>query len=388
MKKILLISPQPYFQWRGSPIRVNFNVMALAELGYEVDLLTLPIGEDRDIEGVNVIRVGNPLKIRRVPIGPSLRKIFFDLLILFKGLGLIRKHKYAVIHGIEEAGAIAVFLGRLAGCKVIFEKHSDPFSYRKSLLKNILLIVYAFVEKMTVAWADAVICTGPGLVRQVEAMGKKTRAFDIFDIPSSLVEPEPGRVAAIRQRLRQEKGEVLVTFVGSFAVYQGVDLLIQAIPAAVKACPRVRFVIIGGRDEEIEERKAILREQGAAGKVSFIGKIPPDELPDYLSASDILLSPRISGVNTPLKLLDYFKAGRSIVATDVEANRLILNDELADFASHGPAALADAVCSLVADRERRETMGKKGRRLYERTYNFTNYVRKLKACYDSVQTGG
>ena len=81
MKKILLISPQPFFQWRGSPIRVNFNIQALAQLGYAVDLLTLPIGERRKLEGVNVIRVANPFRIEQIPIGPSLYKIFFDILI-------------------------------------------------------------------------------------------------------------------------------------------------------------------------------------------------------------------------------------------------------------------------------------------------------------------
>ncbi|MDH3327697.1 MAG: hypothetical protein OEM01_00510 [Desulfobulbaceae bacterium] len=136
MKKILLISPQPFFQWRGSPIRVNFNIQALSELGYSVDLLTLPIGERREMEGVEVIRVANPFRIEQIPIGPSLYKIFFDILILFKGLQLIRKQNYSIIHGIEEAGIIAVLLSRLAACKAIFEKHSDPFSYKKKFYKK------------------------------------------------------------------------------------------------------------------------------------------------------------------------------------------------------------------------------------------------------------
>ncbi len=66
MPKVLFISPQPFFEWRGSPIRVGFNIQALSELGYRVDLLTLPIGIERDVPGVKIIRVPNLLGMSRV----------------------------------------------------------------------------------------------------------------------------------------------------------------------------------------------------------------------------------------------------------------------------------------------------------------------------------
>ncbi len=384
MKRILLISPQPFFQWRGSPIRVSFNIQALAELGYTVDLLTLPIGERREIEGVTIIRVANPFGFKQIPIGPSLFKIFFDVLILFKGMQLIRKNNYLLIHGIEEAGMIAVLLSLLSGSKSIFEKHSDPSSYKKGFLKNILLSGYALIERITVKAVDAVICTGAGLTKQVDDMQTSTRAFHIFDIPSSLVEPSPDRVTRVREELQQQKDEILITFVGSFAIYQGVDLLIASIPQVVQTCPQARFIIIGGTAEQIDERKNILQRQGALDAVSFIGMVAPDTLPNYLSASDILLSPRLSGVNTPLKLLDYLKAGRSIVATDVEANRLILNEDLANLATPDASDMAQKIISLIENDSTREAMGKAGRKLYESTYNFHNYTKKLEACYTFV----
>ncbi|MCL7488545.1 MAG: glycosyltransferase family 4 protein [Desulfobulbaceae bacterium] len=387
MKKILFISPQPFFQWRGSPIRTSFNVQALARQGYSVDLLTLPIGERREFEGVNVIRVANPLRVKQIPIGPSLHKIFFDILLLFKGLRLIHRQKYSVVHGVEEAGIIAVLLGRLAGCKAIFEKHSDPVSYREGIVKNFLLQIYAGVEKLTVRFADAVIGTGPGLVSQVRDMGTNTPVFHIFDIPSSLVEPEPENVAGIREQLKTNENEVLVTFVGSFAVYQGIDLLMDAIPLVVRECSQARFIIIGGTAREIEQRKNTLQAQGAGNFVTFLGKIAPDILPDYLAASDILLSPRTSGVNTPLKLLDYLKTGRPIVATDVQANRLILDENSAVFAGPEPHPLAAAIVSLVPDADKRNVLGGNGRKLHETKYNFQEFTKRLAACYKQVLGG-
>lgn len=387
MKKVLFISPQPFFQWRGSPIRVSFNLLALTKLGYQVDLLTLPIGEDRTIEGTRVIRVANPFKVKNIPIGPSPWKIFFDLLILFKGLSLCLRNRYDLVHGVEEAGFIGAVLARVIRARTIFEKHSDPFSYKKGFVKNCILRVYATVEKLSVRMADAVICTGPGLASQVNSMGTTTRAFDIFDIPSSLEEASEQAIAQTRDELLQADNEVLITFVGSFAVYQGVELMFSAIPHVVQQAPNSRFVIIGGSADEIEERKLHLKQQGVGNNVSFLGKIPPDVLPNYLAASDILLSPRVSGVNTPLKVLDYMKAGRSIAATDIPSNRLLLDEETAVFAPPEPKLYAQAITLLVQDKQKRDQQGKQLRALHESTYNFDQYCNRLSECYDYVWQG-
>lgn len=384
MQKVLLISPQPFFQWRGSPIRVGFNVQALVEDGYHVDLLTLPVGIDREIGGADVIRVANPLGLKNIPIGPSVAKIFFDLLILFKGLALIRKNKYVMIHGIEETGIIAVMLARINGAKAIFEKHSDPYSYKGGFFKNCLLSSYAAVERLTVRLVDGVICTGTGLVEQVKAMKSAAPTFHIFDIPSSLVEASAAKTAQIREELQQNKNEVLVCFVGSFAVYQGVELMFAAIPKVIENSPQVRFVIIGGTAKEIQNWQNHYRQLGILDKLTFQGKVDPEDLPDYLAAADILLSPRGSGVNTPLKLFDYFKAGRAIVATDIPSNKVILNEDNSILSSSDPSSFTDAIVALVEDQEMRKTLGANGKNLYRTKFNFREYQLQLSSCYRQV----
>ncbi|MHB1348501.1 MAG: glycosyltransferase [Desulfobulbaceae bacterium] len=389
-RKILLLAPQPFFQWRGSPIRVRFNILALAGAGCSVDLLTLPVGKGQKIEGVRIIRVGNPFRVQNIPIGPSLHKAVFDLLILAKGVQLVLRNRYDVIHGIEETGIIAIMLSRLSGARAIFEKHSDPGSYRNGFFRNLILTVYRWVETLSVRYADAVICTGKGLVRQARRVGAATPVYHIFDIPSSLVDARAKNIARLRNLLRRGEDEVLLTYVGSFAAYQGLELLLAAIPLVIARCPQARFLIIGGSRSEIADCRQRLREKGVDLAVSFLGKRAPDRLPNYLAASDILLSTRLSGVNTPLKLLDYLKAGRSIVATDVEANRLILNEETAQFAAPDAQALARAMITLIEDGGRRERFGAAGRKLYESRYTFREYARRLAVCYASLpdQTGG
>lgn len=382
--RVLFISPQPFFQWRGSPIRVAFDLLALAEQGYEVDFLTLPVGADKEIEGVRTIRVPNLFGVRSVPIGPSAVKAAFDVLLLFKGLWLAFRRRYDVVHGVEDAGFIGLIIAGLTRCKLVFEKHSDPHSYKKRFLRNAAMTAYAAVECFTARRADAVIGTGPGLATQVRAMNVGGQVYEICDIPSSLAVADPDQVARLRTSLRKRDAEVLITYVGSFAVYQGVDLLFEVVPPVVAENPNARFVIIGGTPDEIRERRRRLADGNVEQAVSFLGKIPPDELPAYLAASDILLSPRIAGANTPLKILDYFKAGRAIVATDVEANRFLLDDDTAVLVRPEPKALAGGIGRAIGDRELRERLAENGRKQIDTKYNFKEFSRLLGECYRNL----
>lgn len=336
------------------------------------------------MQGVNIIRVSNPFSVRQIPVGPSLHKIVFDILILFKGLRMVKRKKYTVVHGVEEGGVIAVLLSSLSGSKAIFEKHSDPVSHKEGFVKNVVLAIYAHVEYLTVKYAKAVICTGSGLTNQVIKMRVATPVFNIPDIPSCLTVPVKEQISERRNELQQNNNEVLITYVGSFAPYQGIDLLMGTIARVLQARFNTRFILIGGKDEEIENWKMVFAKQNILQKVSFVGMISPEEVTVILSASDILLSPRTSGMNTPLKLLDYLKAGRAIVATNVEANRLILSNEIAVFTNHEPTSMAEAIVNLVDNENKRVSLGVKAKELYKSKYNFQNFSRELKRCYEHL----
>lgn len=386
MTRTLFIASQPFFEWRGSPIRLGFDVLALAQSGYAVDFLTLPIGQRREVEGVRIVRAPNLFRAKRISIGPSALKLAFDGVIFFMALGMALKHRYRVIHGVEDAGLIALLVGRLTGAKVVFEKHSDPASYAgEGPRMGLVMRAYAAVERFMIRRSDAVIGTGPGLVAQARGVAPETPAHHIPDIPSSLATADAQSVRRVRaELLPRPDADLLATYVGSFAVYQGIDLLFDAIPRVVQACPQAHFAIIGGSEAQIAARRAALETAGVAGNVIFVGKVPPDTLPNYLAASDILLSPRISGINTPLKLLDYLKAERAIVATDHEANRLILDDETALLTPLTPEAFAAGIATLMQAPEQRAALAGRGAALIGSTYNLDIFRARLAACYSAL----
>lgn len=382
--RILLISPQPYFQWRGSPIRVGFNVQALSELGYTVDLLVMPVGEDRQTPGVTLYRAPNIIRAKNLPIGPSAAKAVLDVALLWKAAQLTKRYPYRVIHGIEDAGPIAAMIAKRHGSKMIFEKHSDPASYKKGWIRQGVLAAYRKAEAFAIRSADAIIGTGPALVEQAQKVAPGKPAYHIFDIPSSLVEPDPARAAQERAKYIQSPNDVLALYVGSFAIYQGIPLMMKALPLALKKAPHLRFVIVGGTADEVEALRGELALAGCEARVHFPGKIHPDVLPHTLAAADILLSPRIAGDNTPLKLLDYLKAGRVVVACDNPANRLIVDETRAALTAPTPEAFADEMVRLALDSGRREQLAAAGHELYRTTYNYAQYRARLAECYSRL----
>ena len=104
---------------------------------------------------------------------------------------------------------------------------------------------------------------------------------------------------------------------------------------------------------------------------------PQDHVPAFRS-------PRRSGINTPLKLLDYMKAGRAILATDNVANRLIVSETTAHLVPTTVEGLADGIQRLAADADYRAQLASQGRRLVDERYNFRVFKAALADCYAQV----
>lgn len=381
---VLLISPQPFFAHRGSPIRVRFEAQALAELGFEVDLLAFPFGQDIEIPGVKILRVANLFGLNSIPVGPSLWKAVYDLLLFWKAWRIAARKRYVAVHCVEEAGIIGLFLRRICGCQLVFDKHSDVRSYIRGRLLNVFVALYQRIDAQIVRRADAVV-TGEPLIPLTRALARHSRVYPVCDVPSSLRKADPQRTRAIRRRLERKADEVLVAYMGNFAPYQGIELMFQAIPLVVRKQPLARFVIIGGSTDDIAKWRGWLAERNARDAVQFVHRVDTDEVPDYLAASDVLLSPRSTGQGAPLKHLDYLNANRAIVATDTAANRFYLDPSVALLTGETPREFADGISRLVADHALRARLARNGRLRVEGSYGYAQLKQGLGACYANLR---
>lgn len=364
---------------------MRFCIRALVDLGFQVDLLTVPFGDDPDLPGLEITRVGNWFGLRDLSIGPSLAKAWFDLLLWRRALRMTRRKRYDVVHCLEDAGVIGALLRRKRIPCFVYDKLSDLDSYRGSLLRNLAIRLYRPIEARTIRAADVVMVGAERLIRHVHHVAPEREVHHVFDIPSSTVEATDEGARAARERLGLDVDRTVALFVGSFTVYQGIDLMFEAIHDVLDTRDDVTFVVIGGRDSEITERSGALAVRGHQGRVIFVPRIEPEELPNFLAAADILLCPRTAGANVPLKLFDYLKVGRAIVATDIPANTAVLDDTMSVLTKPEPREFAAGIVKLLDDAELRGVLGSNGRRVIDERYNYEELRAEIADCYEVVK---
>ena len=160
----------------------------------------------------------------------------------------------------------------------------------------------------------------------------------------------------------------------------------EAIPHVAKELSTARFVIVGGEDKEAEAYRARAKDDGFADAVIFTGKKPLDHMPAYYDLADVLLSPRLEGTNTPLKIYTYLSTGKAVVATDLPTHTQLLTSDVAVLAKPEKIAFADACLLLLNDTPRRETIGSAGAKFVQENFNYEIFTTKLKQAYESVLT--
>ena len=119
----------------------------------------------------------------------------------------------------------------------------------------------------------------------------------------------------------------------------------------------------------------------------FTGQRPADEIPAFLDAATLLASPRSTGTNTPLKLYQYLRSGRPIVATRLLTHTQVLSDEIAFLAAPDPRAFAAAILEALGDPVRAEQVGERARALAASRYSDDAFMAKTRTAIDELARG-
>ena len=113
----------------------------------------------------------------------------------------------------------------------------------------------------------------------------------------------------------------------------------------------------------------------------FTGQQPAREIPSYVAACDVLVSPRIRGTNTPLKIYSYLRSGKAIIATNLLTHTQVLSADTACLVSPTPDAFAEAMVTLLGDRAAREALADQARRLADQKYSRRVYLQRTAEAY-------
>jgi glycosyltransferase involved in cell wall biosynthesis len=386
--RVLVVAPEPFYEDRGTPIAIRHVLEALSHLDYDVDVLTLPVGQSPAIPGVRYLRVGNWLGVREVPIGFSLRKVWFDAFLCSALWRQLRRERYIAIHAVEEAAYLAAFASR-GRVPVIYDMQSSLADQmaRRWWLKwpPAERFLYA-CEAWLLRQAARTACS-TGLAVRARAMCPDATITE-WRYPSPATAPPHAEVSRIRAALGIPQGRRVVVYTGNFSAYQGVDLLAEAMPRVLAAMPEAVFVFVGADGANGAEMERLIRSRAPAEAVRLLKRQPREDMPPVLALADVLVSPRAHGENLPLKVLDYLAAGRPIVATAIPAHRAMLSEEHAVLTAPTPEGLADGITALLTDPARAEAMQARCRTFAQEQLGWLTFVRAVGRLYEDVTWHG
>ncbi|MDP3185292.1 MAG: glycosyltransferase [Anaerolineales bacterium] len=136
--------------------------------------------------------------------------------------------------------------------------------------------------------------------------------------------------------------------------------------------PKVNFVWVGGRPQEVDEWRSRAAACGLRN-VALTGFLPNERIPLFQAAADVLLMPYERTVSTssggdtadicsPMKMFEYMAAGRAILSSDLPVLREVLNENNAVFCPPDDAgAWESSLGELLADSKRRQALGQRAR---------------------------
>lgn len=278
-------------------------------------------------------------------------------------------------------------LARWLGARMVLDVDGDAFGeqgWRGGLLRALAILG---AEWVNCRLAHRVLTITPGLKATVERR---------YRVPPGKVSVLPGGTdpevirpldsAGCRRTLGLPSDGPVVLFLGILYPHQGVQTLLSAMPGIRERHPGARLVIVGDGPAR-PSLQAQAQALDLVGSVAFVGRVPYEQVPLYLGASDCCVAPFTAqrGETSPLKLFDYMAAGRPVVASVIPAiaDLIEVSGAIVPVPPDDPPRLAQEVSSLLADSVRRQRLGESGRRYVEAHYDWNRRAEQLVSlCFD------
>ncbi|MBI4020055.1 MAG: glycosyltransferase family 4 protein [Candidatus Aenigmarchaeota archaeon] len=282
----------------------------------------------------------------------------------------------------ERFHANPVTLGMIKNRKYVLEVN-DP-GIVKGEIKGRL---YSYLIGKKLRRADAIITQTSTLKSILE---KKTNR-PIFVVPNGVDTSRfrPGIKSDIRERLGIKKGDILIAYAGSFREWHGVEQIPYIASRILRKHSNVRVVLIG-EGMLFDRTKAACKGEK---NIMFTGGIAYNELPEYLSASDVLIAPfDVSGYRPmekygfwwcPVKLFEYMASGRPVVSYDFPEVRKIVRDAGLLAGPGDVDGFSEKLTELIKDRSLRERLGRRARAIAEE-YDWKKRARSIITIYNKL----
>jgi PEP-CTERM/exosortase A-associated glycosyltransferase len=247
------------------------------------------------------------------------------------------------------------------------------------------------LESWALRHADAVttICAGlkSDIITRGVAIDKITVIPNAVDVDGFSGGGAPDKALATSLGLG---GKTVLGFIGSFYSYEGLALMLDAMPDLIRARPDIRLLLVGGGPED-ERLRAQAKTLGLADEVVFTGRVPHTEVQKYYDLVDILVYPRISmrltDLVTPLKPLEAMALNKIIVASRVGGHQELIKDgETGNlFTPDDRADLVATILQTLDNRENWDRQRQAGRQFVEQERTWANSVANYAPLYERLK---
>ena len=246
------------------------------------------------------------------------------------------------------------------------------------------------LETRALRRADHVFTICEGLRGDIVARGIPSAKVTVIPNAVDIEAFELGGQAdpALKARLGLD-GATVIGFIGSFYAYEGLDLLIDALPQVLAHRPEARVLLVGGGPQD-GALKMQAQRLGLGDKVLFTGRVPHAQVARYYDLVDVLAYPRhgmrLTELVTPLKPLEAMAQGRLMVASNVGGHRELIRDgETGVLFKAGDADdLAAALCGLLDRPETWPAMRAAGRRFVETERHWTASAAHYRPVFEAL----
>lgn len=334
----------------GYAQRSRSIVEAQSQIGMRPAVLTGPLHEmddpsssDTTLEGVQYWRTKTDGGLSgRAILGrwPILRERAVVRLLRQRIKNVLDHEKFDVVHAHSPAlcGIAAWQAARSHHLPFVYEIRSfwedAELEPKKSLWKLLRYHLGRSLESFVVRRADATVGIARSVLQDLEL--RKLPAGKLYHVPNGVdvarFSPR-ARDTALAAELGLD-GVPTLGFIGTLFPWEGVPWLVRAAAELHRTGVLFRLLIVGDGAEAPEVRKTI-QETGSAEYISFLGRVPNDQVERYYSLMDLLVYPRlrvrITEMVTPLKPLEAMALGKAVLGSDVGGIRELIESEKTGF---------------------------------------------------------
>jgi len=311
-------------------------------------------------------------------------------------LGLARDLRPDVIHAHSPVldAVPAIRVGRALDIPVVYEIRAfwedaavDHGTTREGSLRYRLTRA---LETWAGKRAEAVTVICEGLRNDLVARGIPSNRITVIPNAVDIDKFETGGRADPELKLKLGLGTSRVLgFIGSFYAYEGLDLLIEALPTVLRQMPDVKVLLVGGGPQDAALRRQVMALD-LADRVVFTGRVPHAEVNRYYDLVDVLVYPRhpmrLTELVTPLKPLEAMAQGRLMIASDVGGHKELIQDGKTGvlFRAGSAGDLASKVVALLKYEQGWPALKKNGRQFVETERNWAASVARYRGVYGAV----